>query len=418
LSRLPSIVARVLVGVLFMTAGAAGLRAEEPAHRDVAAPLAEGRVLFEAKGCAGCHAVWGDKTGQPDAPDLGREGSWRDIMQLAGSLWNHAPAMLEQQRTRHLAPAALSAEEMNTLTAYLIYVRFLDVPGSVERGRELFAQRSCAECHQLGGRGGSVGPRLDELKGYASSFFLAQALWNHGPEMTAKMAALKIPRPSLEDADVADLVAYIRGESRTGTALEMAYAQAGSRQTGQALFREKGCVKCHAIGGEGGRIGPDLGTRRPPRRVAEVAGALWNHGPTMWAKMQEVGVPFPKLTDREMADLLAYLDYVQYTDGPGDATRGSTLFRAKACSQCHASGMAAGGMAAGGTAAKGVEPKIGPDLAASPALHSSVHWAAAMWNHAPAMVHTAHETHLPWLRFEDDEMADLAAFLRSRGGSK
>ena len=124
----------------------------------------------------------------------------------------------------------------------------------------------------------------------------------------------------------------------------------------------------------------------------------------MWAKMKDLGVPFPKLSEREMANLLAYLHFVGYMGAGGDATRGSTIFREKSCSRCHAVG--------------GEGAKVGPDLAASDALRSSLNWASAMWNHSPAMEKKFGETQTTWPRFTDDEMADLVEFLRSQSGNK
>ncbi len=324
-------------------------------------------------------------------------------MQFAGGMWNHTPAMVEKLSDQKAEQATVSPDEMGKLAAYLFYVRFLGEPGDAQRGRELFEQRQCVRCHQLGGHGGREGPRLDELSAYASSFFMAQALWNHGPEMTAKMAELRVGRPHLEGNDVADIVALIRGGAQPA-APEIAYDQAGSPRAGKAVFQERGCIKCHAIAGAGGSVGPDLGKPRQTRRVSEMAGGLWNHGPTMWAKMKELGVPFPHITDREMTDLLAYLDFVQYMAGGGDATRGGELFQTKSCAQCHATGK----QESGG----------GPALGAAAVLDPPSRWAAAMWNHAPAMRQKFHDNQPAWPRFDDDEMRDLVEFLRSPSGGK
>ncbi len=367
-------------------------------------PLLEGRRLFEEKGCAHCHGAWGGESEKQIGPNLGRNGSWNDVMQFAGSLWNHTPSMIEQMGERHIARPSLSPDEMGKLAAYLFSLNFLDEPGDVERGQQLFEQRACARCHQLAGRGGTLGPRLDEIKTHATSLFMAQALWNHGPEMTAKMAGLNLVRPRLEDNDVADLVAFIRSPERAAPPPEQLFAQIGNPRAGKLLFAEKGCIKCHAIAGTGGAVGPDLGTRRPRRHVAAMAGALWNHGAGMWAKMRELGVPFPKFTDREIADLLSYLHFAQYMGGRGDAAKGSQLFREKSCSQCHAAGSDG--------------PKVGPDLAASNAIRSPFHWASAMWNHAPAMREKARATQIAWPRFQNDEMRDVVEFLRSRRARK
>ena len=363
-------------------------------------PLVEGKQLFESKGCGHCHGVVGGKTEEHVGPDLGRGRSWRDVMELAGALWNHTPAMLTEMRAQAVERAALTPDDLGKLSAYLLYSRFLDEPADAERGREIFEARSCARCHQLGGRGGTVGPRLDELAPQVSSLFMAQALWNHGPEMAAKMTELGIERPRLEGDDVAAIVVFIRGPGGAAPSQQEMAAQLGSPLAGKAVFSTKGCVKCHAIAGTGGTIGPDLAARSPMGSVGEMAGALWNHGPTMWRKMGTTGVAFPKLSGPEMSSVLAYLYFVQYMDERGDSVRGAELFRAKSCASCHVTNAAG--------------ERAGPDLATSDAMRSPLAWASAMWTHAPAMAEKFRDLGMPWPRFADDEMRDLVSFLRSR----
>jgi mono/diheme cytochrome c family protein len=365
-------------------------------------PFVEGRHVFEAKGCVRCHRVLDEAPPAAIGPDLARNGSWRDVMQLAASLWNHKPVMADKMRQLGIEPPTVSPDEMGKLAGYLFAVRFFAEPGQAERGRTLFEQRSCSQCHQLNGHGGVVGPRLDELKPYASSPFLAQALWNHGPEMAAKMAEMKLARPHLDDGDVADIVAYIRGDASQTAERALAYAQAGSPKAGKAIFTAKGCSQCHAIVGSGGSVGPDLGAQRPRANVTAMAAVLWNIAPTMWETMKRRGVAIPQFTDAEMADLLAYLSFVQSMGHAGNAARGSELFRQKSCAQCHA--------------LNGAPPGGRKNLATSEAVRSPVHWAAAMWNHRADLADHAGSTVAA--RFDDDEMRDLVAYLQSLGSGK
>ncbi len=406
LSRRPLVflLAGALAAVSVGAALGAKVSAEDTEQWLPKQPLVEGQKVFEEKHCISCHGLPLDAKAERIGPDLGRQ-SWQDAMQFAGDLWNHRPVMAQRMREKGIARPKLTPEEMGQLSAYLFYLRFLDESGDAARGRELFHERSCAQCHQLDGRGGTVGPRLDELKTSISSLFLAQALWNHGREMAAKMAALRVERPRLESQDVADIVAFIRdgaGE-REASAMELAAIQAASPRVGKVLFREKGCIQCHAIDGAGGTVGPDLGKRGPARSVSEMAGALWNHGPAMWAKMQERHVQFPHLSDRDLPDLLSYLYFVQYTNSGGDAARGAEVFRAETCSQCHA--------------VDGAIPPGGSDLAKSAALASPAHWAAAMWNHA-AIDRAPGAERDAWPQFENDDMRDLLAYVRSGAAGK
>lgn len=378
------------------------LRAQESGEILPDQPVAEGKPIFDQKGCGTCHGV-GDSAGSKPGADLAHGGPWRDVMQFAGSLWNHAPLMVEAIREQRLSRTTCTPEEMGRLAAYLFYARFVEAPGTIEEGRKAFEERSCANCHQMGGRGGTVAPRLDELKDVVSAFFLAQALWNHGPEMAEKMTQMKVERPRLAGADVANIVAFVRGKDGGASPLAQSEMQAGSPRVGKVLFQDKGCTKCHAIDGVGGAAGPDLGQRRASS-VAEMTAALWNHGPKMWTKMQQEGVRFPRLSEREMSDLLAYLHFATYVGRRGDAAKGAGLFRDKACAQCHRVGDG--------------EAKAGSDLAASKAVASPLAWTAEMWNHAAAMEKKQTAVQGAWPRFEDDQMRDLVEFLRSRHKDK
>jgi mono/diheme cytochrome c family protein len=143
--------------------------------------------------------------------------------------------------------------------------------------------------------------------------------------------------------------------------------------------------------------------------MAEMAGTLWNHGPAMWAKMKEQGVRFPRLSDREMADVFAYIYFVQYVNSRGDAAKGAALFQEKSCASCHG---------AGGSGLPSDKPPSAPVLVASAALQSPFSWTAAIWNEAPVIAEKSRAAQLPWPRFAGDEMRDLVAFLQSRAAAK
>ena len=66
-------------------------------------------------------------------------------------------------------------------------------------------------------------------------------------------------------------------------------------RAGASVFTAKGCVTCHAISGAGGKVGPDLARISRPRSFFDLAAGMWNHLPRMAERMQQVGVPRPKL---------------------------------------------------------------------------------------------------------------------------
>lgn len=364
-------------------------------------PLA-GAKIFEQKGCIKCHALGGE--GGQIGPDLGKIYLKGSLYDIAGILWNHAPIMRERMRELRIQRPEFTPQEMSSLIAFLsayqYYLAQLGKPGDPVVGERLFREKSCIKCHSLEEAWEKPGPSLKYYKNRYSLIGLAQVMWNHGPEMEKTMAKLRIERPKFTGDEMVDLLAYLQAGGKD-TGLEKRYLEPGSPNRGRKLFTDKGCVKCHAIRGQGGRVGPDLGkgTSDRIRTMPELAGQLWNHEPVMWKKMQEKGVKFIKFSEGEMADLVAYLYFVNYFDQPGVPERGKKLFKDKGCINCHS---LAG---KGGT--------IGPDLSLVPELLSPAHIATQMWNHAPAMEEAAKTQKIPWPRFKSGEMVDVLEYLAS-----
>jgi mono/diheme cytochrome c family protein len=395
-----SVLPALVLLTAFVVMHATMLYAEVDGKALPADPLA-GRQVFLQKGCQTCHAVWGE--GGSLGPDLGKGGVWHSVMQLAGVLWNHSPEMIEKMRERRMSRPVISSKEMADLAAFLYFLNYFDAPGDSVRGKLLFADKGCSKCHAVGGGGASVGPALDKYKQLASPLFLARAMWSRGPAMAKKMAELRVARPELRGADLADILAYIQSASTDGST-EKVYMVPGSPARGETVFAEKGCVKCHAVRGVGGHVGPDLGTSGLHKSVTEIAGLMWDHEPAMWARMQESGIALPAFSDQEISDVIAYLFFLQYFDPKGEVSKGREVYIEKGCVLCHYT-------------PRGADKRLAPDLSASAALGSPIELSSAMWNHAPAMEAQIRERGLPWPRFQDDDVRDLVEYLRSSGGS-
>jgi len=361
-------------------------------------PLAGSRV-FGAKGCVKCHAVKG--VGGQGGPDLARATQARSFYDLATALWNHAPRMAERMAKLGIARPELDAVEMGDLVAFLYTVDYFDPPGNADAGRRLFARKRCVVCHQVGGTGGVVGPSLDALKQYASPIYLASAMWNHGPQMTAVMAAKRIPRPTLTGADLRDLIAYIDAASPVLPQGPL-HVLPGRADQGRTLFVEKRCIECHAARGEGGRLGPDLAERGRRRSLSDFTAAMWNKAPRMIETMKGLSFPMPQVGPEEMADIVAYLYSVGYFARSGDPKKGAAVADAKGCLGCHA--------------LRGERGKAAVDLARVQGLKSPAAVLAALWNHVWTAEPRAKNA--PWPRLSAEEMADLVAFLQSPGEAR
>jgi mono/diheme cytochrome c family protein len=166
---------------------------------------------------------------------------------------------------------------------------------------------------------------------------------------------------------------------------------------GARVFGAKGCNRCHSINGLGGKVGPDLARIARPHSFFDLAADMWNHLGKMVPRMQQLGIPPPRLDDREVGDLVGFLYTLNYFDRPGDAAAGRKLFREKRCILCHQ--------------ARGTGGVVGPDLDSLQQFASPIFIASAMWNHAPRMAEVMKEKGIERPRFTGQELRDLIAFL-------
>jgi mono/diheme cytochrome c family protein len=353
----------------------------------------EGRALFTEKLCIRCHSIQG--VGGTTGPDLGEIwlGSFMDI---ASKLWNHFPRMNEAFRTARLPRPALNADEARKLITFLYFLNYFDRTANPAVGEKLFREKNCSQCHSVGGKGGSVGPALDPFQGKYAAPFITAALWDKGPKMMRKMEERHVTRPSFEERDVIDILAFIR-EKGLYDETRRSYLPAGDPVLGQALFQRKGCSACHSINGLGGTVGPDLAKRELKGSLSHILSQMWNHGSRMWPEMARRNIPFPTFTPGEMSDLMTYLYFLQFNDPPGSAELGRQVFADRQCAACH-------------------QPEspdmatIGPNLAKL-GLDSPFEILAQMWNHAPAIQERMEQGKIRWPLLDKDQMRELIAYI-------
>lgn len=211
------------------------------------------------------------------------------------------------------------AVPIGAVAAVLILTAFPPPDGAVAaadpgRGESLFSAKGCARCHTgrggapsgtAGSRGAAGSPQLPDGPMGVSRF--VEGLWNHAPAMRARALERGIPWPQLTEAEMADLMGYLRVSPGADPAPDL--------RRGQALLVQKGCLKCHALSGEGGRLGPDLARVARRRSQVAVAAGMWSHAEGMLARIEERGVPFPVFGAGEMGDLLGYLAAYEAVSG-------------------------------------------------------------------------------------------------------
>jgi cytochrome c2 len=362
---------------------------------------AVGATLFEEKSCARCHSIGGEGKGGV-GPDLGRIVFFGDVLDLGGSFWNHAPVMRQKMAALKITSPTLTADQTANLIAYLTAFRYYDTQvreaGNPALGSMVFIKKGCAACHAPGPERKAEGPDLKKYRGRYAPIVFTQALWNHSPAMTKAMQGKGMPPPAFSGREMTDLAAYLQVGLAPGAPDPVVF-EPGSPKRGRELFVSKACVTCHAIAGQGGTGGPDLGTRgrAMARSVPEIAGVMWNHSQQMTAAFARRDIARPTFSGQEMADVIAYLYFVNYANVRGTPFRGGQIFSAK-CASCHTLGKSA----------------IGPDLLTAKDLDQPIGIIASMWNHAAAMESQSSRRGRAWPRLERGETADLAAFLISR----
>jgi len=356
-------------------------------------PLA-GSQVFGSKGCVKCHSVNG--VGGKVGPDLARTMRPRSFVDLATAMWNHLPRMTDRMKQLGIARPQLDSKQAGDLVGFLYTLNYFDAPGNADAGKRIFSEKHCITCHTVRGTGGVVGPNLDHLRQFGSPIFVASAMWNHGPQMAEKMKERGVDRPTLTAKELRDLSAYL-APATGGPEGGPLYVLPGRPESGRQLFAEKRCIECHAVGGAGGRVGPDLVERGLRESPMEFAATIWNKAPAMAAVMQSKGISVPQLAPEEMADIVAYLYSVRYF-ASGSVQQGYSVASQKGCLHCHV--------------LRGERGKPASDLAKVKGLDSPAAALAALWNHALVTPTVAGQKR-DWPIFTSREMADLIAMLQS-----
>ena len=268
----------------------------------------------------------------------------------------------------------------------------LKLPTNPLDGRIAFEEKGCIVCHSLGGYGGILGPDLARQKYYGSFLELASIIWNHIPEMNRKFRELKFERPYFNEKEMLDLMYFIYYLKYLG--------EPGSVSNGKKLLNSKGCMKCHQV--SGGSVAPDFAELQQFSSPIYMAQAMWNHGPSMQEKMNDLNMSYPEMTGENIADLTAYiknsaLEVTQIRMSPGNPSKGKLVFKSKGCISCHQVESSNG--------------NSGPDLTKLNLNKSVTEIAAQMWNHSPTMIDYMKEGDIDYPQFAGNEMADLIAYL-------
>ena len=181
----------------------------------------------------------------------------------------------------------------------------------VEAGRQLFLE-GCSSCHGADGEGASTpdgevrGPQLftaGEAGAYYELSTGRMPLANSEEQPTRK-------EPAYDEAEIEALVAFVASLG-DGPALPVLPDGPHDLAAGNVLFREN-CQACHSASGAGGAL--SYGRAAPalaPAEPLQIAAAI-RVGPGQMPVFDS-----DILTDEQVADLVAYVEYLDDPSDPG-----------------------------------------------------------------------------------------------------
>jgi len=163
--------------------------------------VARGTALFREKSCQQCHPGTG--------PDLAAAELPVSVGALASRMWNHSPSMMQMMVEKDVSRAPLTPQELADIVAYILALGNVDPRGTSARGKDVFAQKGCGQCHQQDGK--SRAPRLSrrEQGTEVSAVYMATAMWNHGETMLARMTEAGLSWPVFNELEMVDLLAFL-----------------------------------------------------------------------------------------------------------------------------------------------------------------------------------------------------------------
>ena len=361
---------RFLAVFSLAVAGSSGLQAQI-----TTGDAARGEQLVRDRGCTNCHKLNG--AGGNKASDLATRRS-RDFTPagLAGVLWSHPPAAWTPAAAQSQGTPAISPSEGADLFAFFASRRYFDPLGDAKRGKKVFTGRRCASCHGITDRINKDAPAVVAWRSLRDPIGLARDLWNCKAAMDPAYEKKGLHYPRLTAGEMNDLLIYL--DNLVGIRSKEPKFELVSGDASRSELQSLQCDSCH-------KAKHSLEKRADAISLAEVQAMMWNHVLTTPRGRTKVDYD-------EMAGLIGYLWSLE---PQGDARRGQAEFTKMGCAACHSD-----------------SAKDGPVLNEKDL--SPVSLISAVSTHGPAMRAAMKKKSLTWPRIGRAEIADIAAYLKSR----
>lgn len=298
-------------------------KCHRPEDNPLAPRLARGHELVREWGCMGCHKL--DGVGGNIGPELDGVGARRHPDWLIQH-FRHPTAVSPGSA---MPPIEATDEDLELLTLYMMgqtddrlsdyHISMKTIPGP-QTGRKVFEEKGCIGCHSIGGRGGDVGPALDDVGSRRDMAWLVE----HFRDPQALSPRSVMPRFNFTDHEIKALSSFLLSLADTNI---VGYLKLSSWMTpeerGESVYKKYGCAGCHGKGGEGGVPNRNAKTAEQVPSLLYVAegyttAELKQHilqGQREIVSLDPAGAPPPlympgwsgKIKTGELEDLTAYL---------------------------------------------------------------------------------------------------------------
>lgn len=283
--------------------------------------LALGQKVFEDHGCRGCHKLEG--IGGNIGPDLDKVGARRSAEWLKKHFLTPAAVTPDSA----MPPQKLSAPDLEAITLFMLsqtgesapgYYASMKVIPSSGGGRALFQMKGCIGCHSVDGKGGTVGPALDDVGLRRTPAWIMQHF--RDPQLVTPGSVM--PRFGFTEGEaraLTDFLIHLREQKATLNLPSLM----NPVERGRAIFSKYGCAGCHGPEGKGGVPNPNAKTAEQVPALTYVADGYTKQelkdfiekGQRHIVPMDPKRPPAPlympawsgTIKDAEYDDLLAYL---------------------------------------------------------------------------------------------------------------
>ena len=233
-------------------------KCHQAADNPGAPELARGQQVFEDSGCRGCHQLGG--VGGVIGPELDKVGARRSPEWLKKHFLE--PAGVTPGSS--MPPQRFSDQDLEAITLFMLsqtgettpgYYGSMKVIASPSTGQRLFQKKGCIGCHAVAGKGGTVGPALDDVGLRRSPEWMVQHF--RAPQAVSPGSVMPPFDFTEEEARaLTDFLLHLR-EQKVALSFPSVIDPV---ERGREVFRKYGCAGCHRADAKGGVPNPNSKT--------------------------------------------------------------------------------------------------------------------------------------------------------------